>query len=633
MVMALSFMPQVAAAGAFIFAGESNGTDVILHPQGYNGSGGVLTVSVCLDPTTLIPAGATISDIEKSIQNNVDVWNQLQPTVGNALQGNANEIAFNEIDFESVALHEVGHCIGLAHVNAASESGLPDSQKDYTKATDGSDNTFNLNAGVDGVIGTLDDLRGDDVNLHWFRLGSNDPGLLPLPSPVDGTTYDRDQSSLPTGHSFAQNLDRDAAATMGHISTSTVKTEAVMQQGSFFDETQRELTADGVATILLGMSGVDEVAGSSDDYQINLVYAGTTSSCDLVMRFTSMSGLAFCSVNGFFIGPDHLRIGSNRFMEYGIGYNWFFNQNGPCKQSLDLVQNQWKQLSLSCEPSPTANTVADLIGDDLSGIQDTDWAIFERDEVNQSYIQLGAGATMNVGDAYWIKTLLANQSIEIEEEFNAENDVVLEPDANGRFNMVGYPYWYDFDWNDVRVIDSGGTPRTLAEADPAGVCQTSSTPVADGCLMSATAYRWNGGGYSSFNGTSTPGTLTNFDGLWVKAFAPGIKLRFPEIRSTAAAPHGRSIAAQKSAQRNSGNSGWNIQLTASSGELSDPDNYFGRYPGAKAGFDIHDLDEPEPFGSPYLTVVFPRPDWGKFAGDYNVDYRPYPGHRRTEAWE
>jgi len=43
-----------------------------------------------------------------------------------------------------------------------------------------------------------------------------------------------------------------------------------MQQLSYYDEDQRRLTADGVGTILLAMSGADETAGTADDYALDL---------------------------------------------------------------------------------------------------------------------------------------------------------------------------------------------------------------------------------------------------------------------------------------------------------------------------------------------------------------------------
>ena len=318
-----------AWAGTFIFAGETNGLDLILHPIGYTGTQNTLTIQVCIDPTSLVPSGATLNDLVGPVQNNISTWNQLQATAGNAVLGAANDIPAGYLDFEGVALHEVGHCIGLGHVNAASESGLSGADRNYTKATNGANNAFDINSGADGVRGTSDDIRGDDDNLHWFRIDNNDPGQLSLPSPIDASTYDRDLSSLPMGHNFAANLDRTVAEMLGHPSTYPIQTESVMQQGTYSDEAQRTLSADDVATIRLAASGVDETADTADDYVINLVYGGISDSanCDLTMKFTSMSGLAFCAVSGAYItsppGTTHARITSGR-MEFGVGFNWFF---------------------------------------------------------------------------------------------------------------------------------------------------------------------------------------------------------------------------------------------------------------------------------------------------------------------
>ena len=48
---ALAASPALQA-GAYIFAGESNGVDVITHPTGYTGSGGTLSLGVCIDPAS-----------------------------------------------------------------------------------------------------------------------------------------------------------------------------------------------------------------------------------------------------------------------------------------------------------------------------------------------------------------------------------------------------------------------------------------------------------------------------------------------------------------------------------------------------------------------------------------------------
>ena len=305
----MSLSPAVWA-GAYIFAGESNGINVITHPRGYTGDGVILSVGVCIDPNSL-----NAEDLVIPVKNNIAVWNELQP-----VSSNIEVNAVNGLDVESVLLHELGHCIGLAHVNAASESGLPTADSDYTKATDGSNNSFDINAGPDGVQGRYDDIRGDDVNLHWFN-PANDPFQLPMHTPIDTSEYKRDTASLPAGDNFAQNASRQLAANLGMNPA-----EAVMQQLTYWDETQRELASDDASTVLLAASGLDEIAGSSDDYQVVLVYEGITESanCDITVAMEAISNFAYCSTGGAFAGNGHVRI-TSASIHLGNNYQWVFN--------------------------------------------------------------------------------------------------------------------------------------------------------------------------------------------------------------------------------------------------------------------------------------------------------------------
>ena len=305
--------PATSTAGAYIFASEVNGESTITHPSTYTGSGGPITVRVCINPSS--PNAAAM---EIPVQNTVYVYNRLQATTGNLSLGNSNNIPSGQLDFESVALHEMGHCLGMAHVNAASESGLSGGDRDYTRATDGANNRFDLNPGVDGIVGSGDDSRGDDVNLHWYRRANNNP--FTIDNPVDFTTYSLALEDLPSGHSFAANADRDLAALLG-----VPNTEAVMQQLTYYDEAQRTLAHDDVATLLYAASGIDETAGTTDDYGINLEYGGlSTTDCDISLGFTTTTSLAFCSVGGTYIGSGHVRITSAN-IEFSDDYAWFFN--------------------------------------------------------------------------------------------------------------------------------------------------------------------------------------------------------------------------------------------------------------------------------------------------------------------
>lgn len=306
-----------AWAGAFIFAGETNGVDIITHPAGYTGAGGVLTVTLCIDPTS-VNAAAMVNPA----QNIAHTFSNLTATAPNLFLGANNNIPSGAVDFESVALHEVGHCLGMAHPNLASESGLTGANQEYTKSTDGANNIWNLNAGSDGVIGSGDDLRGDDVNLHWFKRADNNP--FTLGGVVDVGTYARSTALLPSGHNFAANGDRTVGSLLGFPDT-----EAVMQQGTFTDEAQRTLAADDVATLRLAMAGLDEIEGTADDYVLDLQYVGQTTACDIVLDFDSATSFAQCSVTGVFIGStNHVRITSARAI-FSPNFTWFFNPLPP----------------------------------------------------------------------------------------------------------------------------------------------------------------------------------------------------------------------------------------------------------------------------------------------------------------
>lgn len=316
-------------AFAYIFSGEVYGVGIVTHPIGYTGTGGTLTVTVGIDPTSANAASMVIP-----VQNSCTRFNNLNSTTGNVVSDWIN-IPIGAYDFESVFIHELGHSLGLAHVNAASESGLSGTDREYTKATDGADNTFNLNHGVDAVIGSEDDVRGDDVCLHYFRTSNNNP--FTIAGTVDNTTYSRDVAALPFGNLFATNADRNVSALLAVGAT----TEAVMQQGTFNNEIQRTLTHDDVAGIRYAAAGVDEIAGTADDYTLVVSYIGLTTSADIVIDFdNSETGFAVSKSGGSFIGGSHVRITSNNIY-FNTGFSWYFN---PTLIPLDVT---WEHVSVS----------------------------------------------------------------------------------------------------------------------------------------------------------------------------------------------------------------------------------------------------------------------------------------------
>lgn len=478
-------------AGAYIFAGEDFGVDIVTHPTGYSGVGGELTIGVCIDPNS-----ANANDMQISLQNIVDTFNNQTVTTDNLKLGANNNIPDGNspsfVDFESVVLHEVGHCIGLAHVNASSESLLDFADMDYTKATDGADNAFNIAPGPDGIIGSSDDIRGDDVNLHWFNIGINNP--FQIVAPVDSSTYARDLAgNLPVADSFVANADRTVSALFG-----APNTEAVMQQGTGADEAQRTLVADDVAVLRYAMSGLDEVAGNADDYTINLEYRGiTTTGCDLTIGFNDDPAdfsLAFCAPSGLSIGgSNHVRIVDATIL-VGDKFNWFFNN--VRNDAADITPDAF---TLTDQTNVTLNATITSANITVSGLD------------SSTAISVTNGLYNINGGAFTADTGVVNNGNTVSVRHTSSVNLFTATDTTLDINGV----------RDIFTSTTAAVPDTTPDAFSffreinvvSGTIITSNTIVVSGITVAAPItvaggeYSINNGSFVSVNGTVNNGDL------------------------------------------------------------------------------------------------------------------------------
>jgi hypothetical protein len=257
--------------------------------------------------------------------------------------------------------------------------------------------------------------------------------------------------------------------------------------------------------------------------------------------------------------------------------------------------------------------------------------------------------SLGVGEGYWIITNQAAQSVTIEGASNVVTDVPLVgvtaaapggcASSAGRCNKAGHPHNFDVCWSSVEVID-GASTLSLAAADPDGICQTTGGTT---CIMSRIAHKWTGAGYAPFDGI-TPGmsgTLVPWDGFWVSANKPGIKLRVPATPASCGAPAAPASAGASTASATSAGtsasaalrsrSDWFIRLVATSGDLVDRNNVFGQLSDSVEGYDSHDLLELDPDLGDHLTIVFPHLEWGINAGNYASDYRSF--RLRLNRWD
>lgn len=316
--LALGVGTSIASAGTFInFAANQNR---VVHGGGYNGVGGEIQVSVCLDPGALPLTG----NPEQAIRNVVAAFNQLTPTIGNIAphpDGGS--------DFESVLLHEIGHCIGMDH-NALgpSETGSNDALNYFANTFMGANGAFNVNAGADGVRGSRDDIRGDDINRNWFRKNTNNPFEIP-PATVDRNTYSTLLSDLPGGHNFVENSTSFGPCNGGQPNTSGLRGFAPTHNTMFpvicSNNVIRRLAPDDVATLRIARAGRDGIQGSADDYTLRLNYIGQSATCNIKIRFTNTAGFAFCGTSAS-AAPNGDFAVTSATAEFQNTVNWFYNQ-------------------------------------------------------------------------------------------------------------------------------------------------------------------------------------------------------------------------------------------------------------------------------------------------------------------
>jgi hypothetical protein len=130
-----------------------------------------------------------------------------------------------------------------------------------------------ISVGADFLPGTQDDSQigagSIPDNVHWFRIIDNNPFAIDS-MVVDINTFSPSVVlNLPSGHSWTTNANRRAAESLGFMDT-----QAVMYSMVSSGERKVDLTADDVNMVKMGMVGQDLLAGTADDYSIELQFTG-----------------------------------------------------------------------------------------------------------------------------------------------------------------------------------------------------------------------------------------------------------------------------------------------------------------------------------------------------------------------
>lgn len=314
-------------AFTYVAAGQSQLPDTVVHPAGYQGNGKTLKISVGLHPMS-----KDLEDkFEFSAELAVRLWNHLIHAPEN-LSDSSEVPAEGSADVLGVLVHEMGHTLGLAHPSLGPLPGVPRNGMAYTKSMPGPNGEYEFDPGADRVAATADDVRGDDVNLNYFKVADNNPFTLPENGVFDSTTYSRDLERLPEGSLYSASASRRVAQRVFGIE----RAEGMMITGGSLvpGQVRRGLNADDIAGIRYAMSGIDETQGTSDDYNIELKYVGVDAGAEITVRFMESNGAAAASVPTQPLSDNHRVMAPRCFITYNSGFarQWVF----PVPEALEV---------------------------------------------------------------------------------------------------------------------------------------------------------------------------------------------------------------------------------------------------------------------------------------------------------
>jgi hypothetical protein len=248
----------------------------IVHPPGFTSAGGALDIPVCVAPGD--------EEVLPALQAAIATWNLQIGITANCDRCRCAESAGSVrplgVSLESVFLHELGHVLGLDHVNLI----LAGTSTSFTNAV----GTTFVNDGSDNTRGSSDDIHAPvppSPNpariIHWFRLADNDPIVVDAIT-IDQSSFTRARSELPAGHSWPANgnsdyLNEAPCLTDTSELLGSPNTQAVMYSYVNEELVYKWTSADDLNTLRFGMTGMDKMAGTADDYTVEFSLASDCS--------------------------------------------------------------------------------------------------------------------------------------------------------------------------------------------------------------------------------------------------------------------------------------------------------------------------------------------------------------------
>ena len=269
---------------------------IIVHPIGYTGTGGQIDVDICIKPSD-------VSRIQPALIEALAIWESFIASTGNCVNCLTAEETGDDtkpLSMASSVLHELGHCaFGLGHTNLAGTN--------FTNTRD----SVSIDDGADNIRGSRDDLPSPlpgSRMIHWYRLADNDPVVIDG-TVIDSSTYALPMGSLPAGSTWAASANRFVSDLLG----AGDDTQSIMHTVIKPEMRYVGLTADELNQIRYGMSGLDSVAGTADDYTIQASFVTDCAAAEVeieLMTFGDPDILGGCALQLRPIDPTMPGIGS-----------------------------------------------------------------------------------------------------------------------------------------------------------------------------------------------------------------------------------------------------------------------------------------------------------------------------------
>lgn len=283
--------------------------------------------------------------------------------------------------------------------------------------------------------------------------------------------------------------------------------------------------------------------------------------------------------------------GGNQYTSCGPNYLWTTDPPST-PTTFSTSAKKWRMFSIPFrlnDPSPSS------VLQDLGQQDDNLWKVYRWNTNTGSYSKYPDISDFTPGRAFWLITK-EPESIDVGEGISVDSSsdypipLSYSASLNQGWNQIGDPFAFSINLTDVKV---------KKDSEIVSIQQAQ-----ENSWVRNRIWWYNGSEYDF-----TKNILEPWEGYWVKALTEGCELLIPSFETQES-----SLQTLASSEENY------LQIIAKLDDLKDSYNFIGLLSSAKDGYDAEDVEE-APSISPYISLFFPHPEWGKDKGDYTQDIR------------